>query len=1131
MALFTGLAVAQIGTSTITGRVTDPTGAVIPGVEVTVVNVETNFQFTGKTNDEGLYRVPSLQPGPYRLVFQVGGFKRLVREDIRLRTGDVLAVNVGLEVGNVAESVEITGAAPLLETETSSVGSVLQGQTLYTLPMYQRFVMGAVLFIPGVSAGTSYGSSLSGFSVAGQRSSAIGAVEDGTSVNDPGEGSAGIKTVQNSVAEVKVLTTVLPAEYGHSGGGMITIVKKTGTNEWHGMASIYGRSRSMQHRTYHDRERSSQPTPGNPNGQRNFFLLPDANVGGPILIPKLYDGRNKSFFFFGYQKLIEKKTNQYFIAVPTPEMEKGDFTFGGVGRAIYDPNTTRQLADGSWARDPFSNKLIPLSALDAVARKVLEIHPWKPPNNPATFGADGPASNLSYDERSRTFFEDFNTRLDHQFNPYVKIYASWTSNHANGWGRPSNIRLPDWDTGSTKSPSTNQNSSLGLTWVIGPSLVNDVRLGYYRRWSQKMVPSFMKDYGKILGIPNISPALLPAFGTGGAGSADSIYGLTLSGPNQRVDETITFRDDLTRMWGTHVFKMGYELLRLRMNSTVTNRPSGDFRFDQMTAGLQANGNPVPGTGNTFAGFLLGYVRQAQFDQELASWLPRSGIHGLYFQDDWKVSPRLTLNLGIRYSIESAYNMKWGQMSNFDPTVKDDLTGRLGGVVHPTTPLNKRDRNNFQPRIGVAWHPLQKWAMRGGFAVNTIDVKFPSSRAYFEEYVAQANYQSPPGDPRPIYRISQIPAPVVYTIRPNGTSPYLGTNYSARTQEWWDSNTRNPYILNWNLSVQYQISSTYVLDLMYQGSSGVGLIERWQANTFPIDYAKDDPALRAAVYKAPQNYRPWPQFGDILFRSNYGHSTYHGATVKLERRFGQGLTFQTFFTFSKSINSQDNDNSGSGVAPIQNRSLEKARAGYDRPKRYVNTLTWELPVGKGRHFLNRGGWSDRIIGGWQTAWMVDLEDGPPLTFSFANSPYNYYPTFAGTRRPDLVSAPKIRDGWRDMGDRFNVLNENPIIDINAFAYPAAFTPGNSGRNILGTIPKIAMDASAQKYISLTEKFQFLVRLDIHSVQKMLFNIYNFTAPSTTVDFTNPKAFAKLTAGPTTAPWGGTALMNLQLQLSW
>jgi hypothetical protein len=300
----------------------------------------------------------------------------------------------------------------------------------------------------------------------------------------------------------------------------------------------------------------------------------------------------------------------------------------------------------------------------------------------------------------------------------------------------------------------------------------------------------------------------------------------------------------------------------------------------------------------------------------------------------------------------------------------------------------------------------------------------------------------------------------------------------------------------------------------------------------VNFGADNPALRAAAFAAPQNYRPFPNFGNINFRSNLGHSTYHGGTVKLERRFGQGLTFQTFFTLSKAIDSQDNDNAGGGVAPIQNRSLEKARAGYDRPKRYFNSITYELPVGKGRHFLNRGGVLNTIVGGWQTAWLIDWESGAPLTFSFANSPYNYFPAFAGAQRPDLVGTPKLLDNWLDQGPaRFNQLTVNPVIAINNFAYPAAFTPGNSGRNIVGGPPKFAMDASAQKVVKFNERFSFLVRLDIHSVQKMLFNRFNFTAPTTVVDFLNPTTFGKLSAGPSTSLWGGTPLMNLDFRLTF
>src|SRR5712692_271143 len=661
------LVFGQIGTSTISGRVTDPSGAVVPGVAVTVVNTDTNFQFSATTNSEGLYRVQSLQPGPYRVTFEATGFKRAVRDNVELRVGDVLPVDISLQVGNVAESVEVTASTQLLETETSATGTVVEGQVLYKLPLYQRYIPLTLNLVPGLSmGGYAYGGGLDSYHLAGQRSGAIGYVEDGVLGNDQLGGTGFIKTIQNSVAEVKALTTTLPAEYGHSAGGVINVVKKSGTNELHGLASDFGRTRRMAHRLFFDRFRTSDPQPGAPNGVPSWFMLPDANIGGPLVIPKLYNGRNKTFFFFGYQKLIEKKAAQVFGATPTQDMKNGDFSFGGVGNPLYDPLTTRQLPDGTWTRDLLPNNRVPLARFDPVARKLMQIDPWVPSNVPGSFNATGPVSNLLYNEKSRTFFEDYSGRIDHQFSPNCKIYGSYTYNHQSGLGRPTNISNSAFEANNGNlTPLTQQNYSLGKTWVINPTMVNDARVGYYRRRNDKFVPSFGKNYAQTLGIPTVDAAVLPSFGAGDQFGPDSIYGLTVSGPNRLIGETLSFRDDLTKIRGTHAFKMGYEILRFRLNSTVTNRPSGDFRFDGMTAGLQPDGNTAPRTGNTFAGFLLGSVRQASFDAELTSWLPRSTINSFYFQDDWKFSPTLTLNLGMRYSNESPFNTKYGLMSNFD----------------------------------------------------------------------------------------------------------------------------------------------------------------------------------------------------------------------------------------------------------------------------------------------------------------------------------------------------------------------------------------------------------------------------------------------------------------------------------
>jgi hypothetical protein len=260
----------------------------------------------------------------------------------------------------------------------------------------------------------------------------------------------------------------------------------------------------------------------------------------------------------------------------------------------------------------------------------------------------------------------------------------------------------------------------------------------------------------------------------------------------------------------------------------------------------------------------------------------------------------------------------------------------------------------------------------------------------------------------------------------------------------------------------------------------------------------------------------------------GHSTYHSGTVKLEKRFSRGLAFLGFYTFSKAINSQDSDNAGDGVAPIQNRGLEKGRAGYDRNHRFVGSTTYELPVGRGKRFLNRGGVWNYIFGGYELAWIQTMESGNPLTFGFSNSPYNYYPTWAGSRRPDIVSKPELRDNWRDLGgDRFNLQNINPIIAIDHFAYPAAFTPGNAGRNILTGTPLIWSQLSAKKNFRFGERYELQLRLDYNNV----FKTWNYDPPTRTVDYLNPRTFGKVSSEPRTASFGGLPMMNMKIQFTW
>jgi hypothetical protein len=1135
-------AVAQIDTATITGRVTDPSGSIVPNVQITVVQNGTNYNFQTATNAEGIYRIQSLQPGTYEITYQAPGFKQLVRSNIALRTGDVLPVDVSLEVGTTTESIKVSAQSTLLETETSSTGTVTEGDTLYKLPMYQRYVNSALNLVPGVSMnGYGYGGSLSGYAVNGQRPTGTAMFEDGVLGNHP-QSSTGtdVKPIENSVEEVKVLTGTLPAEYGHSTGGVISVVKKSGSNEFHGMAADYGRTRSMTHRQFFNQYKTSQPQPGAPDGVPAWFMQPDANVSGPIIIPKLYDGRNKTFFFFGYQKLIEKKSAAMVGQTPTPAELAGDFSFGGLGNTLYDPLTTRRIdPNGAWTRDPFPGKQIPLNRFDPVAAKIIAINPWQPPNSPGSFSSTGPVSNYTWESRSRTFFEDYSGRVDQQFNSQMKAYGSYTYNHQSGFGRPVNIAIPAFDaTNGNLTPFTQQNASAGFTYIINPTLLNDARVGYYRPRNDTMVPSYGQNWPTTLGIPNVDPILMPGFAPAGSNptagqlTPDSIYGLSLSnGPSSNITETFSFRDDLSTTFGTHAFKMGYEIIHFRANYKQLGQPSGVFQFDTMTAGLQPNGQPIPNTGNTVAGFELGAVRQATFSQYTTTWLPVDSINSLYFQDDWKISPTLTLNLGLRWSTESPYNTRNGFKSQFDANAIDPITGRKGAITHPAGSLNERDWKNFQPRFGLAWHPLTKWVFRGGFGINTVDIRFPISLQQFDEYQALSVQQRAPGDPRPVYQISQVPQPVQYNILPNGTAPYVGTNFGSRNITWMDSKLNPGYVMNWNTSIEFQVSANNLLKFIYQGSAGVHLVENWNQNAFPTDFGAGNPVLQNAAFAALQNYLPYPQFGTINYMSNTGHNTYHAGTVQFQKRYSQGLILDTFYTFSKVIDDCDSDGSVcTGVAPITNRNLNKGRATYDRNHRFIASATYELPVGRGRHFLNRGGVTDVIFGGWEIAWIQTIESGNPLSFTYAGNPANEWSTMIGNQVPNVVGKPSMDQfglGDKIGGNRFNQALSNPVLSISNFSYPAAFTPGNAGRNIVTGPGLLWSEFSAKKNFKLSERFNLQFRYDFQNP----FHNFNFSPPSTTVDFRNPQLFGKLTSDQTTASIGGQPLMNIMLRLSW
>jgi hypothetical protein len=328
-----------------------------------------------------------------------------------------------------------------------------------------------------------------------------------------------------------------------------------------------------------------------------------------------------------------------------------------------------------------------------------------------------------------------------------------------------------------------------------------------------------------------------------------------------------------------------------------------------------------------------------------------------------------------------------------------------------------------------------------------------------------------------------------------------------------------------------MSAKNLLKLYYQGSAGIGLAESWNINAFPTSYGQNDPALQQAAFAATQNYLPYPQFGSINFLSNTGHSTYHAATAQFRKLYSHGLVLDTFYTFSKVLDDCDTDYGVcTGVEPVTNRNLNKGRAGFDMSHRWVASFTYEVPIGKGRRFLNRGGILNMLIGGYEVAWIQTAESGNPVGFTFVNSPYNYYPTTIGNWVPNVVKRPTMPQfglGSAIGPNRFNQALSNAVVDISDFAAPPPFTPGNAGRNIMTGPGAFYSMVSAKKNFRITERFNLQFRWDFQNP----FHNYAFSPPSTQVDFKNPQLFGKMTSDVATANIQGEPLMNFQLRLSW
>jgi hypothetical protein len=794
-------------------------------------------------------------------------------------------------------------------------------------------------------------------------------------------------------------------------------------------------------------------------------------VSGPVLLPK-YHGRNKTFWLFGFQRHQELgATANSQTTVPTAAMVNGDFSFGGQTTPkvlpIYNPFSTT-LNGTTYTREPFPGNIIPKSLFDPVAMAFLARQPFAAPNLPGVPSSTGPTLNENVNPQKWVRRTRWDVKLDHQFTPNHSMFARYSQARHRTLGQgvqfswvndPTQTFSELIDPAAAPMPIDEINLVLSDMMILSPTMNNEFRFGYNRRQLFQSAPTANQDWAKQLGIPNVSGATFPNFNIG--------YGLAGLTSYQNIGDDITLQDNFTKIHGPHTIKFGYEMIRTRYNATVPSLPGGTYTFGGTEAPF------TPNTGMTFASFLLGTGTSATFTQAQASWLPRWFSHQAYLQDDWKPLHNLTLNLGVRYDYETPFATKYGQNSEFSPTVTDTVTGRTGGLVNQKGPLANPDRNNFEPRVGLAWNFAPKMVFRSSFGVIHADIFAPTQNIMFHNYVATATVQAAPGDPNYVFRLSQGPPSFTYKVQPDGSVPFVGTNFSTRTASLWDRNMRMPYVMNWSGGVQWEFANNWVLETLYQGQAGIGLVNAWNTNVIPLNVSTD-PAVLATIYKATQNYLPYPQFGAINYYSNFGHNTHHSGTLRVEKRFAKGLMLNAFYTFQKSLANTDGEGVATGIT-YYNQSLEKARTSFDTTHRFVRVITYQLPFGKGRHWMNHGGIFNPVLGAWELTETQTFQSGTPFTVTFSGSPYQYLP---GASRPDILTtiSQATVQNWDIGPNRFPTSAQNPYLNFSSFGYPAPFTAGTLGRNTIEGPGLNWMQISLVKWWTVKEHYRFEARLD-------------------------------------------------------
>ncbi len=1034
-------AAAQVSTATLTGIVSDPSEARLAGVNLRLTSEETGVLGTTQTNAQGEYTFPLLAPGRYRLATEAAGFQSSTRSGIVLELGRVTRLDITLPLGQVTESVNVSGAAPLLESETATVGQFIENKTIVDMPLNGRRVgqlmalMGHAVFIAGDVIRPRY-------TIAGSRSDSQQWLLDGVnSSNIALEVSQALfNPPVEAVQEIRVQQNAYAAEFGNSAAGVIAMTTRSGTNDFTGVLYEYFRHDQLDARNTFATSR--------PPLRWNVF---GGAAGGPVL-------RNRTFFFahveFQRQRVGQART----FTVPTDLQRRGDFsrttTAAGALIPVFDPATSRANPSNpsQTIRDQFPGNVIPTARIDAVGGRLAPLFPL--PNRAAANLAG--ANNITRNASMGLDITTGTTKIDHLFSERDKLSARIIVHD-----------FPTFTAAAFDEPAADPNGNISdrraFSYVFSeqhtfsPAVINDFRFNWQPRRFHSRTLGLGEGWPTKLGLKGVPDRSFPRVDVAGFVSMGSTGQERVQIPihdTHLVDSVFVYR-------GSHSFRFGGELRLARNVDNFHPLISGQLGF-----AVQGTAQPgVTNSGNALASLLLGFPNSGSV-RDTDELDRRAKYFALYLQDDWKLTRNLTLNAGLRWEAHAPRFDPNDRINGFDDSRINPVSGTPGIVTFANRDgyshsLYRGDYNNFMPRLGFAWKPFGRTrsVVRAGYGV-FFGPPLPGTNNTSAGFETSGSFTSPDnGITAPFFLRNGFPD----TSRPQLDAGFGAVRVGQAVRfapEFLAVERRIGYSQQWNFVIQHELGWQTVVELSYVGTVG----HKLPGPSTSVNQVRPE-AMGAGN---AQVRRPFPQFGNVTMVTPFwGNSSYHGFNTKFEKRFSDGLNFLVNYTVSKFIDDvtsgQELGLVGGGIQNVYDRRGEKSLSGNDVRHRFVASSVYELPWGKGRRWLAAGP-AASVLGGWGLGVILTLQGGSPDGLVTQVNTTN---AFGGSQRVNVLRDPTLPKPERRIERYF---------DTTAVAPPPQFTFGNAGRALL-TGPGIAnLDLSLLKNHRIAERWNLQVRLE-------------------------------------------------------